>query len=129
MKITIAGILRETPFTLGIWAARLKLCQGIISNFSDQMIQDIIDFKGKRNTSDFDETGYANTVHRVWEQYCEIDFNSAYWGQENLKFTSDFILKAASAFKKCRLELKKKKIIELKNDIASLQKELDNGVD
>jgi len=124
MKITITGILNETPFTLGIWAARLRVCRGIINNFSNQDVQDVIDFKGKRDISDYEKGSYANTVDIVWENYCEEDFNSAYWGQENLKFTSDFIMKAAARYKKCRLELKRKKIIEMKEQIIQLEKEV-----
>ena len=129
MKITISGILNETPFTLSIWAARFRVCCGIINNFTNQEIQDVIDFKGKRDLFDYDNGGYANKVDIVWENYCEEDFNSAYWGKENRQFTSDFIMKAAARYKKCRLELKVKKIKEMKDDIIKLQKELDDGVE
>jgi len=128
MKITISGILNETPFTLSIWEARLRVCRGIINNFTNQDIQDVIDFKGKRDISDYEKGSYANKVDIVWENYCEEDFNSAYWGQENLKFTSDFIMKAAARYKKCRLELKKTKIKEMKDDITRLETEIKDGV-
>ena len=129
MKITIPGILNETPFILDIWAARLLVCHGIINNFTDQKIQAVIDFKDKRVTDIYDDNGYADLVKIVWEQYCEKDFNSSYWHHANLEFISNFIVKAAARYKKCRMELKKKKIIELKNDVIKLQKDLDNGVD
>ncbi|GAF77197.1 unnamed protein product, partial [marine sediment metagenome] len=81
-----------------------------------------------RDASDFDEGSYANKVNIIWENYCEEDFNSAYWGKENLKFTSNFIMKAAARYKKCRLELKKKQITEMKDDIVRLEKEIKDGV-
>ena len=128
MNITITSILNETPFTLSIWAARLKVCRGIINNFTMQPIQDVIDFKGKRDITDHNEGGYANKVEIVWEDYCEENFDSAYWGQENLKFTSDFIMKTSARRKKCRLELKRKKIKEMKDDILQLEKDVKNCV-
>jgi len=128
MKITISGILNETPFTLGIWAARFKVCRGIINNFSDQDIQDVIDFKGKRDLFDYEKGGFANKVDIVWENYCEEEFDSAYWSKENRKFTSDFIMKAAARYKKCRLEYKKKKILKMKSDIVELEKEIKDRV-
>jgi len=128
VRITISAILNETPFTLSIWAARFRVCQGIINNFTNQEIQEVIDFKGKRDISDYEKGSYANKVDIVWENYCEEDFNSAYWGKENLKFTSDFIMKAAARYKKCRLEYKKKKILKMKSDIVELEKEIKSGI-
>lgn len=129
MKITITAILNETPYTLGIWAARLKVCQGIINNFKEQDVQSVIDFKGKKVVEQYGEAGYGARVKIVWEKYCDEDFNSAYWSHENMKFTSNFIMKAAKQYKACRLELKKKKIIELKNEVAKLQADIIHGKD
>ena len=127
MKITVTSILNETPFILGIWAARFNVCRGIINNFTMQPIQDVIDFKGKRDVTDYNEGGYGDKVNIVWGDYCGEDFDSAHWGEENLIFTSDFIMQAAERYKKCRLELKTKKIIELKNEVAKLQADILQG--
>lgn len=125
MKITIKGILEETPFTLGIWRSRLATCQGIVNNFKDEIIQDVIDFKGKRDVLDYDVDGYVDVVNKVWHKYSDgEDFNSAYWGQENMEFTSDFIMEFAKNRKEVRVTLKKKKISEMKDDIIRLEKEI-----
>ena len=116
----------------------LKICLGTIIVITILIISIIIliPFEQKEEKIDplqqqvideLEEAGYK--VDIVWENYCEEDFNSAYWGKENRKFTSDFIMKAAARYKKCRLELKVKKIKEMKDDIIKLQKELDDGVD
>lgn len=127
MKITITGILNETPFTLSIWAARFTVCRGIINSFGNQDVQEVIDFKGKRETAMHDDKGYAKLVNTVWEKYGGGDFNSSYWYHKNIKFTSDFIVKAATQYKACRLELKKKKIIQLKKEVAKLEADILHG--
>ena len=123
MKITIKEILDETEFTLGIWNVRLGVCRGIMNNFNDRLIQDIIDFKGERDTSDYD-LQYTKMVQQVWENYCIQDFDSGHWGDENRGFTSNFIIELAKRRKEDVVNAKKKKVTELKEQIIELEEEL-----
>ena len=111
-----------TEFTLEVEEIKLRLLRGIRNNLADSKIQEIIDWKGERITSFFDEKGYCGMCRDVMDKYSgRWDCVSTSATRDMIAFVSNMILLVAEQNIEQQKQIKQDKINKLKKEIEELE--------
>lgn len=117
--------LCETDFTLRIKRNQIYLISCIRNNLENEDIQKIIDWKGERETTYFDDAGYCRLCERVFDKFLgENNYYGFLTRHRMYEFVSQMVQIIAESEKEQLTQIKEDKIKKLQEELKRLKEEI-----